>query len=174
MEIMVRGQMDNYKRLSQAVSAWMRREQTAALAAEVIAAAKRLHRESRRNRLYVGLCNAEPASVADALGFAGAYNAHLLESESMEMERDCSAASAADLELARVFGAGAARNEFDAIDGRDVDPAGVTSCLEGWYGRASVLNSLGINPEDAESERASEMLAAAEEAAAEEWDRLIG
>lgn len=73
--------MDNYKRLSKAVSAWMRRDQTAALAAEIVAAAKRLHRESRRKRLYVGLCNAEPASLADAIGFAGAYNAHLLEAE---------------------------------------------------------------------------------------------
>lgn len=95
-------------RLAKAVRNFLKFEQTDAAEAEVIAAAKRLHRQSRRARLYVGMCNAEPTDVADALGFASAYNAHLLE---MEHERS---ASATDLELAREFGTGAARNEFDA------------------------------------------------------------
>lgn len=76
-------------RLAKAVRNFLKFEQTDAAEAEVIAAAKRLHRQSRRNRLYVGLCNAEPETVADAISFAGAYNAHLLEGEE-SMERDCS------------------------------------------------------------------------------------
>ena len=68
-------------RMFRAVRNFLKLDQTDHRAAEVVASAKRLHRQSRRDRLYVGLCNAEPKTVSDAIGFAGAYNAYLLESE---------------------------------------------------------------------------------------------
>lgn len=73
--------MNTEQRFHRAIRAFLQLEQTAQRAKEVIASARRLHRQCRRRRLYVGLCNPEPESLNDAFLFHSAFNAHLLETE---------------------------------------------------------------------------------------------